>query len=457
MGIKLTNIAVERFQCRDGRQYDILWDGELKGFGVRVSKKRGTRTYILQYRVKGSKAERHIKIGRHNDPWRVDQARQKAMALKALMLDGVDPVEKAERDEKERLERAARDIALSTTLRQVMNHYLEHKRTKHGPLRPASKKDIIRHVTVNMADWIDKPIGQITRDTALAKFLKITERGALRQANACMAIARGLCNHAREMHAAEDGTYPLLAVNPITQMFKLRKANPEKERTNRVPLNKVGAVWLMLRKRAVYGRSDPQRTAADWVSTMILTGTRLTESASLKRADVNLAERTIRLRDDVVKNHNDMILPMSSVLHEILLTRLTAPPDSTPAARRRVRTRDTEYVFPSWGRKKPYMYDARATLEAVSKVAGCHISAHALRRTAEDIAKKVKVDPDERRQLLNHVAEDVHGKSYANNPDPEVLRPGIEAMARFLTEAAELAEAQASGANVVPLFGGSAV
>jgi hypothetical protein len=54
------------------------------------------------------------------------------MALKALMLDGVDPVEKAEREEKERLEKAARNRALSTTLRQVMNHYLEHKRTKHG-------------------------------------------------------------------------------------------------------------------------------------------------------------------------------------------------------------------------------------------------------------------------------------------------------------------------------------
>jgi hypothetical protein len=112
-----------------------------------------------------------------------------------------------------------------------------------------------------MADWMDEPIGQITRDRALAKFLKITERGALRQANACMAIARGLCNHAREMHAAEDGTYPLLAVNPITQMFKLRKANPEKKRTDRIPLNRVGVVWLMLRRRAILGGSDPQRTS----------------------------------------------------------------------------------------------------------------------------------------------------------------------------------------------------
>lgn len=88
------------------------------------------------------------------------------MALKAMMLDGVDPVEKAEREEKERLEKAARNTALSTTLRQVMNHYLEHKRTKHGPLRPASMEDIIRHVTVNMADWIDEPIGDNPRQGA---------------------------------------------------------------------------------------------------------------------------------------------------------------------------------------------------------------------------------------------------------------------------------------------------
>lgn len=97
-------------------------------------------------------------------------------------------------------------------------------------------------------------------------------------------------------------------------------------------------------------------------------------------------------------------------------------------------------------------------MEAVSAVAGCHISPHALRRTAEDIAKDVKVDPDERRQLLNPLAEDVHGVSYANNPDPEVLRPGVEAIACWVVEQSAVAatkrsnEAAAQQANCKSLL-----
>jgi hypothetical protein len=67
-----------------------------------------------------------------------------------------------------------------------------------------------------------------------------------------------------------------------------------------------------------------------------------------------------------------------------------------------------------------------ATLEAVSNIAGCHISPHSLRRTAEDIAQHVKVDRDHRRMLQNHKPKDVHDESYANNPDPELLRPAME-------------------------------
>lgn len=67
---KMTNTAVERFECREGRKNDVLWDGDggVKGFGMRLSALSGVRTYFFQYRVKGSKQERAINIGRHNEP-----------------------------------------------------------------------------------------------------------------------------------------------------------------------------------------------------------------------------------------------------------------------------------------------------------------------------------------------------------------------------------------------------
>ena len=65
-GSKMTNGAVERFRCREGKDRDVLWDGEVRGFGMRLSADSGTRTYILQYRVKGTGKERQITIGRHS-------------------------------------------------------------------------------------------------------------------------------------------------------------------------------------------------------------------------------------------------------------------------------------------------------------------------------------------------------------------------------------------------------
>jgi hypothetical protein len=41
----------------------------------------------------------------------------------------------------------------------------------------------------------------------------------------------------------------------------------------------------------------------------------------------------------------------------------------------------------------------------------------------------------------------VHGTHYSNNPDPKVLAPAVEAMAKWVLEQAAIAV----GANVIPL------
>lgn len=453
---KLTNTTVEKFKCREGKPQDTLWDTETRGFGVRVSADGKTRTYYLQFRVKGTGKERLIKIGRHNDPWRVDDARTKALALKALMEDGVDPVAKAKQEQEERQRQQEEDKAQTITLRAVMEHYLIHKRTTHGgPLRPASKRDIERHVTVNLADWADKPIAKITRDTCLARFNTLTER-APGQANQCMVNLRALINHAREMFSTDDGDYPLFPVNPVTRMFKLRKPNVEKPKDGRIPLERVGAVWAMLQKRRSEARTVDDRTAADWVCSILLTGTRRTESGSLKWANVNLDDGTFHLPGDVVKNHHGITIPISTTLRELLTERKALPPVSEKVARRRSAERPTrdgsDYVFSSWS-KAGYITDARAVMEAVSKVAGTTITIHDLRRTFDDIATKCLIDSDQRRQLLNHKASDVHGEHYSNNPDPKTLAPAVEAVANWVTGQGAIAEAMLSGDNVIPFRG----
>lgn len=464
----LSNAQVEAF--KGGARYesgknkgqvkpqDFLWCSEAAGFGIRLGMKSGTRTYILQYRVKGSDRDKVMTIGRHGEPLlvngkvvplEVNRARAKALELKAKMRLGIDPVE----EEKQKREEAARqseaEKAYATTLREVLEHYLIHHRTKHGPLRPKTQADYRYHCEKNLTDWLDEPVATITRDKCLAKFTEITERGAPIQANLCMDYLRALLNHAREMHATDDGDYPILAVNPVSRLYKLRRKNPEKARDTRIPLNKVGAVWLELQRRRAEARTIDNRTAVDWACFILLTGTRLTESASLKWPDVDLDARTITLRGDIVKNWNGVTLPMSSVLHDILAARKSPPAENEKSARRRRVQRASEYVFASYGQKTPHITSAPATFKAISKIAGMPISRHDCRRTFEDIATECKIDSDQRRLLINHISGDVHAMHYANNR--AALAGAVEAIATWVTTQAKIA----AGANVVSLPGTS--
>jgi site-specific recombinase XerD len=439
---KLTNSMVEAFTGDEsGSAHPVLWCGELRGFGLRYATKTGTRTYIYHGRVKGSNVQRTISIGRHLNPWKVDQARTRALTLKAQMLDGIDPVAEQEQKQAANEQRAELDKAQAVTLRRVMEHYLEHRHTKHGPLRPKTKDSLRETITRYLASWLDAPMATtVTREACLTRFVEMSKTTPA-AANQTMVYLRGLVNHARRLHAKENGEPTIFAVNVVTLMFELRKPNLIKPRTGRIPKDRIGHVWAMLQDQRANAPRDVERIAADLVCFQLMTGTRLSESSALMRTDVNLDAKTVTLRADVVKNHHELTVPLSPALHEILSARMATADDDSPAARRRRRARSNEYVFPSFGTKRPFLTDARATMAAVSKVAGIKITPHDLRRSYEDILRFSKCDPDERRLLLNHISGDVHQLSYSNDQNAESLRPSVDAAAAWVLEQARIASA----------------
>jgi integrase len=70
----------------------ILWDDEVKGFGLRVSP-GGSKSYILNYRAGRSRnAPQHrITIGKHGSPWTPELARREARRLLGTIAAGDDP------------------------------------------------------------------------------------------------------------------------------------------------------------------------------------------------------------------------------------------------------------------------------------------------------------------------------------------------------------------------------
>src|SRR6516225_10275770 len=103
MRVKITKRAVDVLRpTADGREV-VLWDAELKGFGVRVQ--RGSvKSYILHYRVGTGRgaALRKLTIGKHGSPWTPEMARIEAKRLLAEVAAGRDPAS-ARQDERNAL------------------------------------------------------------------------------------------------------------------------------------------------------------------------------------------------------------------------------------------------------------------------------------------------------------------------------------------------------------------
>ena len=79
-----------------------LWDsgrGSVSGFGLKVTP-AGSKIFVLQYRPRGSRADRRYRIGKYGD-WTPDQAREQARKLRRIIDTGGDPFE-LDRQEGER-------------------------------------------------------------------------------------------------------------------------------------------------------------------------------------------------------------------------------------------------------------------------------------------------------------------------------------------------------------------
>ncbi|NNM56302.1 site-specific integrase [Acidocella sp.] len=92
MKAKITIRSVDAMQP-PAKGEAMLWDSEIKGFGLRC-RCGGEKTYILGYRAGagGRKAPyRKYTIGRHGSPWTPEQARDEAKRILGQVTQGADP------------------------------------------------------------------------------------------------------------------------------------------------------------------------------------------------------------------------------------------------------------------------------------------------------------------------------------------------------------------------------
>ena len=93
--MRLTDAVVRKLEPPE-TGHAIHWDAAVPGFGLRVTS-AGFKSFVLNYRVKGTGRERRTTIGSFGD-WTTAGARDKAKQLRRMVDDGGDPLGDVESD-----------------------------------------------------------------------------------------------------------------------------------------------------------------------------------------------------------------------------------------------------------------------------------------------------------------------------------------------------------------------
>lgn len=380
---KLTVTKVYSYPAPDPSGKDkIYWDSELKGFGVRVSGKTNTKSYIVQRDI--NKVSRRITISQTN-LISLAEARKRGTKIIVAMADGIDPKAKVKQDRSQTI-----------TLKEALESYFETKKD----LRENTKYDYEKTIHRYFKDWLDRPLKNIDRDMAIERHKDIQKqvenngRSSLvkghHAANSAMVTLRLLWNHASVLT-------PGLPENPVSGLSQLRAWFKEKRRERVLRASDLPRFF----EAALEIENRFQR---DLVLLLLFTGLRSQEARTLRWEDIDFTDQLIRIPSTRTKSGRKLDLPMSDFI-EKLLKNGRAIGNTGP------------WVFPS-NSKSGHIIEAKYPFELIEKKTRIHITPHDLRRTFITIAESCDIPTYALKGLVNHsMGDDVTAGYVIASPD----------------------------------------
>ncbi|MGY4752616.1 integrase arm-type DNA-binding domain-containing protein [Pannonibacter sp. Q-1] len=285
---KLTKKAVDDLKAPASGQA-FLWDGELKGFGVRITK-AGAKTFILQYRNAAGKSRR-INIGRYG-VMTLENARSEAKIKLGAIAAGEDP---ADVDD---------DPDGPITVAALCDWYLSEAESgrllgrRRRPIKASSlamdKSRIEAHIKPLLGKRVVSKLklGDIEgaqADIAAGKTSKPRKgsRGGVTTGGEGVAARTMSTLHAIFEHAVRLGK---IDDNPARGVRKIA-STPRDRRLSRTEIEKLGKAMLAAEKDGEH----PTGLAA--IRFLLLTGFRRMEGLGLERAWLDEEEGAIRFPD----------------------------------------------------------------------------------------------------------------------------------------------------------------
>jgi integrase len=286
---KLNKRAVDSLSPLPDR--DVFdWDGEVRGFGVRV-KPSGVKTYFIQYRNADGRTRRMV-IGKHGI-LTTDEARDLARQRLGEVLKGEDPSAKR---------RAARS---GMTVSDICDWYLTEARAgrllgrNRRPIKPSTLDGDEGRINVHIKPLlggqsirgiilpdIEKLQAKIARGRSMAGS-KRRDRGGQTKGGAGVAsrtvsTLRSMLGHAKRFGLIE--TNPALGVRVIASNKKVRRLSREE-------LARFGGIMDRMEEKGEH----PTGLAA--IRTMLLTGFRKMEVLGMQRSWIHAQEHSVWFPD----------------------------------------------------------------------------------------------------------------------------------------------------------------
>jgi integrase len=311
----------------DGRLNAILYDGEIKGFGLRVTKD-GAKAFVLNYRIAGR--ERRLTIGSYPD-WTMLAAREEAKRLKRLIDVGRDPL--AERI-------AARE---APTVADLIDRYL----TDHAPRKRERSR---REDEAMIGQWLKPELGNrkvtdIRHADIDALHRKITAAGTPTRANRVIALASRMFTLAIRWEWRGD--------NPAAGIER----NPEEPRQRYLSGDELRRLTAAL-------AAHPNRHAADAIRLLLLTGARRAEVLGATWEQFDLGAGIWTKPSAHTKQKREHRVPLSAPARQLLAEMQAA------AERRALATkRELRFAFPARA-GDGHMTEIKGAWLAICKAAG---------------------------------------------------------------------------------------
>jgi integrase len=282
-GGRLTDATIRRLPTPASGQ-KITWDSDPPGFGVRVTA-AGSRSFIFNYRVRGSGQERRQTIGGFPS-WSTGAARTEARRLRRLVDLGQDP--RGEIAE----ERGAPTVF--DLIDRFEREFLPRK-------RPATQTAYARNIRLHIKPHFGphKKVADVTFGDVDRLHAKITASGTPYMANRCHAVVSKLFVLAIRWQMRTD--------NPARGV----EHNYEEKRKRYMQGDELPRLMAALAE-------TPDRQFANIILLLILTGARRGEVQAMQWGHLDLKRGVWSKPAEMVKQKRDHIIPLSQAALDVL-------------------------------------------------------------------------------------------------------------------------------------------